>query len=312
MKLKPLLITIFSILSISVFSQKKMTKAELDASKIIQMGNSVIDLGNLYSQTLESYQNMLSGVHTNLQRVSKNPNLTPYAVRCENFSTQSRQQIAYATALKAAPLFEEKNDVEKYVSEGQTSIQEISKWCATLSAYVSNKEYKTDADFAKYNEIRNNLDSAIEQASASWSKASELASAAGNKAELILLESSPIASFVIPMKTDLTSLNAIFNMFKSKTPDTGAIKSALNALTESIDQHKDISKKDTSKLKDIYYKEVYETFYRDCLSAVKSLNTVTERLLEAEPDVRNIESWFGSASGAYNKAIERYNTFVSQ
>lgn len=312
MKLKLHFFAIIAIVSLNVSAQKKMTKVEMDASKIIQLGNSVIDLGNSYSQSLNNYQNMLKGVHSNMERISKNPNLTPHNVNCNILSVQARQQTAYTTALKAAPAFDEKAGIEKYVSEGENDIKSIGKWCTMLSSYVSNKEFKEDKDFAKYKEINDSLVSYIGKASASWRMASNLASDAGNKAELILLQGSPIASFVIPMKKDLISLDAIFNMFKTETPDVNAIKSALDSLTESIDKNKDISTKDISKLKDIYYKDVYQTFYRECLSTVKSLITVTDRLQEKEPDADNINSWFGSASGNYGKVIEKYNTFVSQ
>lgn len=312
MKLKLHLFAVLAIISLNVSAQKKMTKAELDASKIIGLGNSVIDLGNSYSQTLDNYRNMLSGVHSNMERISRNPNMAPMAVKCGILSVQARQQTAYTAALKAAPVFEEKSDIEKYVLEGEENIKSIGKWCATLSSYVSNKEYKDDSDFAKYKEISDSLFSYIQKSSASWRTASGLASDAGNRAELILLEGSPIASFVIPMKKDLIGLNAIFNMFKTETPDVAAIKSALKALAESINKNKDVSTKDASKLKDIYYKEVYQTFYNKCLSTIKSLNTVTDRLQEPELDTDNINSWFGSASGDYSKAIEVYNTFISQ
>lgn len=312
MKLKLQVFAILAIISLNVFSQKKMTRAELDASKIIQFGNSVIDLGNSYSQTLNNYQNMLSGVHNNMERISKNPNITPQAVKCGIITVQVRQQTAYSAALKAAPAFDEKADIEKYVSEGENDIKNISKWCAVLSSYISNKEFKDDTDFVKYKEINDSLISNLRKASISWRTASGLASDAGDRAELILLEGSPIASFVIPMKKDLISLNVIFNMFKTDTPDVNAIKSALGSLTESINKNKDISTKDMSKLKDIYYKEVYQTFYNKCLSTVKSLVTVTDRLQEKEPDADNINSWFGTASGDYGQAVEKYNAFVSQ
>ncbi|MFV0418565.1 MAG: hypothetical protein ACK5KT_07545 [Dysgonomonas sp.] len=312
MKLKLHLFAFIAIITLNVSAQKKMAKVELDASKIIQLGNSVIDLGNSYSQTLNNYQNMLSGVHNNMERISKNPNLTPQAVNCNIITVQARHQTAYVTALKAAPAFDEKADIEKYVLEGEGNIKGIGKWCAVLSSYISKKEFKEDTDFAKYKEINDSLVSYLEKSSASWRMASNLASDAGNKAELILLQGSPIADFVIPMKKDLISLGAIFNMFKTETPDVNAIKSALASLTESIDKNKDISTKDTSKLKDIYYKEVYLTFYRECLSTVKTLTTVTDRLQEQEPDADNINSWFGTASGDYRKTIEKYNTFVSQ
>lgn len=312
MKLKLQFFALLAMLSLGVSAQKKMTKPELDASKIIQLGNSVIDLGNSYSQTLNNYQNTIKNAHNDIERVSKNPNMTPHTVNCNIISVQPRQQTAYTDALKAAPVFDEKADIEKHVSEGENNIKAITKWCATLSSYVSNKEFKEDKDLVKYKEISDSLLLYIEKSSASWRAASSLASNAGNRAELVLLAGSPIASFVIPMKKDLMSLDAIFDMFRTENPDTSAIKAALNTLTESIDKNKDINTKDVSKLKDIYYKEVYQTFYNNCLSTIKSLNTVVDRLEEKEPDADNINGWFSSASANYGKTVEKYNTFVSQ
>lgn len=312
MKLKLQFFALFAMLSLSLFAQKKMTKSELDASKIIQLANSVIDLSNSYSQTLKNSENMLNSTQSNMERVSRNPNLTPYAVKCDIQNTQPRQQTAYTTALGTAPAFEEKVSIEKYVKDGENNIKAIGEWCALLSAYVSNKEFNEDKDLMKYKGISDSLSSYIEKSAASWRTAANLASDAGNRAELILLEGSPIASFVIPMKKDLIGLDAIFNMFKTEKPDVNAIKSALAILTESIDKNKDISTKDVSKLSDVYYKEAYQAFYRNCLSTVKSLSTVADRLQEKEPDMDNINSWFSSASGNYTKTVDSYNTFISQ
>ncbi|MCD0474959.1 hypothetical protein LPB87_11205 [Flavobacterium sp. EDS] len=312
MKLKLHLLTPFLIFSIGLCAQKKkVTKPQPDASKIIQLSNSVIDLSNSYSKTLENYKNIASNVQSNVERLVKNPNLTPHAIRCD-LTVQSSIQTAYTATLNAAPVFDEKMAIKKNVSEGENNIKSVSKWCTALSNYVSNKDFKEDKKLIKYNQINDSLLSNIKKSEISWRTAGHLASDAGNKAELALLKNSPIASFVIPMKKDLIDLNAVFEMFQTKTPDVNTIKSALSTLKTSIETNKDISKKDTSKLKDAYYKSVYETFYRKCSSATESLNTVTDRLQEKKLDTANIESWFDSASSDYNNAVQSYNTFVSQ
>lgn len=310
MKLKLHLITPFIFFSIGLCAQKKkVTKTQPDASKIIQLSNSVIDLSNSYSKTLENYNNIRSNVHSNIERLVKNPNLTPHAVKC-NLTVQSSILTTYTTALNTSPLFDEKIAIKKNVSEGENNIKSVSKWCSVLSSYVSNKDFKDDQKLIKYNQINDSLLSYIKKSEISWRTAGHLASDAGNKAELVLLKDSPIASFVIPMKKDLIDLNAILYMFQTKNPDINAIKVALSTLKTSIETNKDVSKKDSSKLKDVYYKSVYETFYRKCSSAAESLNTVTNRLQEKKLDT--IMSWFDSATSDYNNAVQSYNTFVSQ
>lgn len=312
MKLKTVCLSLLAILTINTFAQKKPTKIELDASKTIQFGNSVIDLGNSYSQTLKNYQSLLKSADNNMERIKKNPNLTPHFINCNVITVQANHQSAYVSALKAAPIFPEKADIQKYVAEGENNIKSVGLWCAELSTYNSNKEYQKDADFTKYRSICDSLNHYLEKASNSWRQAGKQASVAGNRAELILLEGSHIASFVIPMKKDLIALGEVFSMFSTDNPDVEAIKSALTTIDASIEKNKDISTKDVSKLSDVYYKDVYKTFYNKCSSCVKSLNTVTDRLQEKPIDERNINSWFSSASTDYSNVIEEYNTFVSQ
>ena len=312
MKLKFTILALLATLTISTFAQKKPTKAELDASKIIQYGNTVIELGNSYTQTLKNYESVLKSAENNLESVTKNPNLSPHFVNCNVISVKASQQTAYNTASKTVQAFPEKSDIDKFVNQGEKDIKSIGVWCTALSEYASKKEYKEDQDLVKYITIRDSLNFHIAQAYTSWMSASKQASIAGNRAELILLEGSRIASFIIPMKKDLNSLKDVFNMINTETPNIDAIKTVLAELKISIDKNKDTSTKDISKLSDIYYKEVYQTFYRKCSSAVESLNTVTSRLQEKEIDVNNINSWFGSASSDYNSAIEEYNKFVSQ
>lgn len=313
MKFKLHFLASILMLSAGIHAQKKkVTKPQSEASKIIQLSNSVIDLSNYYSNSIENYKNLLSSARSNVERVIKNPNLTPYAIKCDLTPVQPGTQNAYATALNNAPIFDEKEAIKKNVSEGENKIKSIDKWCTAMSTYMSNKDFKEDKKLVKYNQISDSLLSNIEKSEISWRTAANLASIAGNKAELVLLKNSPLASFVIPMKKDLNDLNAIFNLFQTKTPDVDAIKSALNTLQTSIETNKNINKKDTTKLKDVYYKNVYETFYLKCSSAAESLNTVTNRLQEKKPDTNNIESWFSSASSDYNEAVKSYNTFVSQ
>lgn len=312
MKLKFIILVSAALIALPSFSQKKKnSKAESEASRIIEFSNSVIKMGNSNNEIFGTYQQLLQTADNNAERLSKNPNLQPFYVNCKGIPARAEQAAAYKTALKSVQNFPEKADIEKYVETGNNHMNSLSQWCASISSYFADKQYQSDTDFAKYSSMRDSLIYYLDLSSANWRSASAQASAAGNRAELLLLEGSKIASFVIPMKTDLNSLDKIFGMFDSQQLDIQAVRSELEQLTASIEKNKDTSTKDLSKLKDIYYKEVYQTFYRKCGEAAKALQSLTERIEDAS-DADLLNRWFGSANSHYSEAVQKYNLFISQ
>lgn len=312
MKSKFIILASATIMALPAFSQKKTpTKAELEASRVIEFSNSVIKMGNSNNEIFITYQELLQAADNNAERLSKNPNLQPFYVNCKGIPTRTEQVTAYKTAVKAVQSFPEKADIEKYVETGNNHMNSLSKWCASISAFFTDKQYKPDNDFSKYFIMRDSLIHYLDLSSKNWRSASAQASVAGNRAEMVLLEGSKLASFVIPMKTDLNSLDKIFGMFNSQEIDIQAIRSQLDQLTASIEKNKDISTKDLSKLQDIYYKEVYETFYRKCGETAKALQGLTDRIEESS-DSDMLNRWFGTANSNYSTAVEKYNLFISQ
>lgn len=299
------------IIAISLSAQKKATKTELEASNIISFGNSVINLGNSYSQTIGNFRSLLNTTDGNIDIYSKNPNRMLYAVNCAVNTVQQDQLTTYTKTLKPGLIFPEKEGIIESVNEGKKDIEELTRWCEQMKQYFSGKEYEKDSDFEKYVIMRDSFNYYIDKASKSWSNASQLASDAGNRAELLLLEKSPLASFVISMKKDLYALESIFKMFSNPTMTPDAIKAAITTLEESISSNENPQNKDFSKLSDIYYKEVFHTFYRNCASSANTLKSLANRLdNEKDPEVLN--SWFRTAGSDYSKAIEEYNKFINQ
>lgn len=311
MNFRVLTFLLCGIISISLSAQKKANKTEIEASNIISFGNSVINLGNSYFQTIENFHSLLTTTDGNIDICSKNPNRMLYAVNCAVNTVKQDQLTTYSNALKPGLTFPEKEDIVKSVNEGKKHIEELTRWCEQMKQYFSDKEYENDSDFNKYVIMRDSFKYYIEKASKSWENASQLAFDAGNRAELLVLEKSPLASFIIPMKKDLYALESIFKMFNNPTMTPDAIKAEITTLEESINSNKDTQNKDFSKLSDIYYKEVFEAFYRNCTSSVNTLKGLLDRL-ENESNPETLNNWFSATHSDYGKAIEEYNKFINQ
>ncbi len=292
--------------------QQRNSSAKINASKIIRMGNSVIDLSNDAVQTLDSYRNMISTADNNVSRLKSNPNLSPYFVNYKIYNPDQRKNAEYTEASKLAPAFDEKIELVSAMTNANADLADVVKKSEILSNYFSNKEFQADTDFSKYPALRDGTVASIEKAFASWRIASKLAAAAGDKAELLLLKDSKIADFVIPMKTDLIALKTVFAKVGDQQTDLSSLSTEIVALKASIDKNKDVSTKDIKKLSDLYYKEVYETFYRKCSQATETLSKLAEILKNGETDESRLSSFYNNARSAYGDAIDQYNTFVGQ
>lgn len=312
MKHFKLLLLALCVLSFTAQGQQRNSPAKINASKIIRMGNSVIDLSNDAVQTLDNYRNMISTADNNASRLKSNPNLSPYFVNYKIYNSDQRKNTEYAEASKLAPAFDEKAELVSAMTKANADMAEVVKNSEVLSNYFSNKEYQSDADFSKYPALKDNTVSSIDKAFASWRTASQLASKAGDKAELLLLKDSKIADFIIPMKTDLIALKAVFAKVGDQQSDLSALGTEIATLKASIDKNKDVSTKDIKKLSDLYYKEVYETFYRKCSQSTETLGKLVEILKSGEKDENRLSGFYNNARNAYGDAIDQYNTFVGQ
>lgn len=312
MKHLKILMLAFCVFSFTVQGQQKNSQAKIHASKIIRMGNSVIDLSNNAMQIIDGYQSSISTAEQNVEILKSNPNRSPFFVNYKLYTPDQGKNTEYAQSSKAAPAFDEKADLISAMDKANANMADMVKASEALSNYFSNKEYQSDPDFSKYPALRDSTLSIIGRTYNSWRTASQLAALAGDKAELLLLKDSKIAEFVIPMKTDLNALKAVLVKMGDQQSDLSALNADLVALKASVDKNKDISGKDIKKLSDLYYKEVYETFYRKCSQSTETAIKLVGMIKDGEPDESYLSSFFNSARSAYSDAVSRYNTFVSQ
>lgn len=312
MKLKlTFLISILMISLSTVAQQKTFTKAELDASNIIKLSNSVIELSNMNRTSADNYQSMLSTAESNMSKLKRNPNIQTFFVNYKNFQASFGDQKEYNAAYKGAPDFAEKKDIANTISAANKDIENAIKWATAMSQYFSEKTYLTDTEFAQYPAMQDSLSFYFKKGYNAWSVASRLASQAGNNAELLLLKKSKIADFIIPMKSDLNGLETIMELFVQDEVDSDQVKTQLATVSQSIALNKDISTKDVKKLSDIYYKEVFQTFYTKSEATLKAMETFNQEL-EANPQSTRLNSLYSNITTNFRSAVEEYNKFIAQ
>lgn len=311
MKFKFLLL-VLCVCSLTVQGQQKNSPAKINASKIIRMGNSVIDLSNDAMTTIESYKGIISTADDNIRRLKSNPNLPPYFVNYKLYAADQRKNAEYVEASKSSPAFDEKTQLISAMTQANKDLSGMVSASEVLSNYFTDKTYQSDADFKMYPALRDSALANAERAYVSWRIAAQLAATAGDKAELLLLKDSKIAAFVIPMKTDLIALKSILMKVGDSQSDLSALATEVENLKSSVEKNKDTSDKDLKKLSDIYYKDVYETFYRKCSQSVEVLGKLVDILKSGEADKDRLSSFYNNAGVAYSDAVGQYNTFVSQ
>jgi hypothetical protein len=147
-----------------------------------------------------------------------------------------------------------------------------------------------------------------------------------------MLKNSKAAEFIIPMKNDLILLDEMFSMYSREFVELREVNQIANAAMSSIDNNRNVSNKDLSKLKDISYKKIYDSFYDNADACLRSLTTALEKKSSftggAEGDEMEdkkslnseqaafaaigMEDNFEEARNAYNAAIEDYKIFIAQ
>ena len=313
MKTKFVLFILLNFLALNSFGQKKPTKAEIDASNIIQYVNTVTDLRNWYLDSSSgAIKNTLSTAQSNIDKIKSNPNVQVFYINCDNvYQANTSLEQAYDKVAKKPISFDEKSDIDTSVNKAREASTTLRIACEALSNYFSKKEFTSDTDQSNYTALTDNYKEASKAFVQAWLYASSLGAEAANKAELVLIKGSPIADFVIPMKTDLFKMNQVLEILNTDEPDIALVNNNLSDLKTSIDKNKDISSKDTSKLSDAYYREVYTTFYRKLNSCQEGASKLANRIENNDID-SSTESLANVTFQTYDDAVSNYNKFISQ
>lgn len=322
-KHKTVLITaiLVFVCNITIAQKKTTTKSTAAATNgitdqqayaIIKYSNAVIDLHNSYVSALKSYQSTLdNNADQNVVKLKRNPNIQPVYIGCDRNSLSPERDKANRTTLKNIPAIPEKQNLQNLSTKALAHYDKTNAFCANISQYFSKAEYKNDTNFTQYTVLKDSMQSNIKQCSQYWSEFAQLAANAGDRAELVLLKKNKLASYIIPMKESLNSIQQVNTMLNDQSIDVEIANTKLATVQALITQKINDKSTDFSKLSDVYYKEVYTKFFIECNNSTTILQSVIDKI-KTKASQQTISSAYSSASTSYNNAVQAYNTFIKQ
>lgn len=302
---------ILAILLLGTSSLNAQT-AEANASKIIEATNNVVDLYNSYLPHLKKVRKGLETAEQNYETLSDNIERTAYSWDCAYIILRSDYREKFEKAVAAAPAFPEKASIQSGIKYVKDNTERLSKSCAEFKDYFVKKEYKQDAGWKKYEELFKKMETAYIDLSGTWSKTIKLAAEAGDRSELVLLKKSPIAEFIIPMKTDLSTAAKILDKFREEELDNAAIKKDIEILKSAIAKNRVLTGKNVANLEKYSSKPNYEGYYLmmdDFVELATKLEGLMNpsNIMDEEKRNQQIENTYSMISYKYNSLVENYN-----
>ncbi len=305
------IIPILATLLLSASSIMAQT-AEANATKIIDVTNHVVDIYNSYLNNLKKVRQGLETADNNYEVLSENIERSAQSWDCVNIIIRSDYREKFERAVAAAPAFPEKANIQSGVKYVQDNTERLSKSCSEFKDYFVKKEYKQDTDWKKFEELYKNMGTAYVDVSGMWSKTIKLAAEAGDRSELVLLKKSPIAEFIIPMKTDLSLASKILGKFSEDEVDNAAVKKDIETLRQNVAKNKVLTGKNVANLEKYSSKPNYDGYYQ-MMDEFVELATKLEGLMnptntmDEEKRNQQIENTYSMISYKYNSLVENYN-----
>jgi hypothetical protein len=302
---------IFTLLLLSVSAINAQTTMA-NSVKVIEMTNHATNMYNSYTANLKKAGDGLKRAHENMTILSESKSKTIYSWDCSNIAVESGYKEDLEKSIKATPAFSEKTEILSGINYIAENNERLANSCKALNDYFVKKEYSNDTRKAKYAELYNNLASAYTDLSGMWRKVMNLVSDAGDRAEIETLKRNPIADFIIPMKTDLSSVKKILNLFMEDQPDYSIAKKPITTLQTTIVKSRSLKGKKVAFLNQYKKKGVFEGFY---LSMDKFIKVATDLEKVANPannidenqQKQDFNNNLSILANEYNSLIESYN-----
>ena len=303
------LILMLSI-GINIFAQDYVSEAN-HSFNVIKYANCVTELNNAYAKPLNDYRNLLMACDRNIAMLMQNAENRLTLYDCKKLSSYGNEIYACKNKFEDIQPFSEKNEIDRMVAKAENASLNVLTFCDKMNNYFSQKQYKNDTDFAQYKILKEQLHSAVRQASALWFEATQAATRAADNSELNLLKYSDKAEFVVPMKTNIIMFKELLNAFGAGVIDYAQIRQKLQRFSNSINQNKNLSGRNFSKLSSSFYQTVYNDFYQHCTNGAFSITNLAQ-LMEQNADADEIRNIHSKARTAYSSAIDAYNSFIKQ
>ncbi len=293
---------------------RAQTMTDANASKLITLVNTVIDISNKYLDQYQYYQNRLDDGEIYRERIQAGNYNSSFSINLNGsdaFPIAVGYYNKYDEALKAVPAtMKEKKEIETAVNSAKASVAGLEKWSKAMKDYYSKKTFEGD-QFAGYATVRDSLGFYLDNTRKAWRKAAGIASDAGDVAEVQLLKKDPISQFLIPMKTDLSSLKKVVDHFYETTdgddPDYSEVKKEIAALQASAAKNKSTSGKNLSLLS---HESYYTSYYDDMETCAANLLTLIGELEKDEFDEEEVDYRHRMFDLAYDEVIGSYNDFA--
>ncbi len=312
-RFKTLFLLSILVCSVTAFVQKQ-SASDINASKLISLTNTVIDISNKYIDQYQYYQNRLDdGVKLHDRyKENFNPSHSVSMNGSASFPIAVGYFNKYDEALKAVPAtVKEKAAISNAVKAARATTDKLEKWSARMKTYFEGKEFASD-QFAAYPAINDSLEYYLTATRQAWRKAANIASDAGDDAEMQLLKKDPISQFLIPMKTDLKLFDQIIDEFSDQTdqetPDFTELKKQMETLKANVAKNKSTQGKNVSLLS---HEDAYTGYYDDLESFLKTLTDLVAELEKDSPSDSKLDLYYNNLKVYRREVINSYNNFAS-
>lgn len=314
--------------SLSISGQTKKASPALtkeNANKIIGMTNSVVDIYNNHLPVIKNVRECLERFDNSISNIAENPNTTVYGASCTNIGSL-RSDLTSKLEQKSAlaPSFPEKQAILDGVNQLGKEFEIAKERCQIIQDYLKSKKYKEDdKDFSNYVALRDTFMVSYKNINNLFDQIINLSSVAGDRAELVILKSHPLAPVIIPMKTNLSAVSQILSKCRADEPNAEEIKAEIVAIRKSLEKDKVMTPaKKTALAKANNGEAVFERFYEYTEGALDKTEifieyldpnkqvTVDHVLKETEEAARNrhLKAKYDEVQKYYGYMVDAYNT----
>jgi len=324
--MKHYVIMLAGALSLTAATTSAQTLTKVNAGKIIEMTNGVVDIYNDQLREIKDVRECLERFENTMSSVAANPNASAHGASCNNIRVLRSDLVDKMKAkAKLAPAFPEKAEILDGVDKINAEFETAKVRCMNVQTYFKEKKYQTDdKEFSGYVALRDTFIASYDNINKLFDKTMDLSSAAGDRAELVILKTHPQASIVIPMKKNLSAVSQLLSKCRADKPDMTAIKADMAAIRKSLEKDKVATPAMKTALKKSYNGETrFERFYEyagdavnqadkfvEFLDPAKEITDIDHILNETEEGARNrhLKKWYSEISKYYGYMVDEYNS----
>ncbi|NDV79770.1 hypothetical protein [Dysgonomonas sp. 511] len=341
---KHFLIVLAAVLSLAAFdvsaqqkkrsstsrARKKTTAAapltRVSAGNIIEMTNSVVDIYNTQLESMKTLGDRLERLDKSINQVIQNPKTSSYAAANTSgiYSFRDGQYKTFQEKAKLAPAFTEKAEIMANMTAINNEFEVAKVLGNNAYNYFREKKYMEDDEkYTNFIALRDTFYASYKKINIMFKKTMELSSAAGDRAELVVLKSHPLASVIIPMKKNLSAVSQMMAKCRDDKPDAEAIKADVATIRKSLEKDKVATPAMKASMKtngnsedrfNRFYEYVGETAsnadkFLEYLDPAKEITDIDHVYKETVEDARNrhLKQIYNEISRFYKLMVHEYN-----